>query len=375
MNRKNKENQEDPYVKVNVVEEVDEVIDSGRPSCMDSFREWFDERNNLLKITWKNALIYITLSYVVNAIFFWALDDDGRKEMARVTFCFGRLHAILPVQFFLGSLVFLAIGRWFQAYQTLLPGTNKLMRYYSTSLKAAKPDDAMWPDRRQHMIKKWNDWVLLSWLLTIRVISPPLRHQYPSLDKIKDAGLMTDVELQVLKEQQSKKKLKTSQLSLVVFEWLVLLNEKSASDYRMPADFKVNFDAIQFLKKSGSNLIKFSSKNIPKLMILAATLAVYIFGLTSILGHNVIEFEKDPVGAVSTSAIVGAFFYPLIYLTPYLLYCVWLRYLRSTTDPFGWDDDDIDVCEVFSRHVQNANCFCHNPGVEYSLVMEQHNDP
>ena len=364
----------DQLVYVNPTSEIMKVDDSEkvwkttkRSRKMKKVREGLDNLNNLLKITWKHALIFIALSYLVNIIFFWALNDAGRKTFSRVTFCFARLHALLPVQFFLGSLVFLAIGRWFQAYQTLLPGTNKLMRYYSSSLKPNKLDDVMWPDNRQRMIRKWNDWVLLAWLLTVRVISTPLRRQYPTIEVIKAKGLMTEIEYQSITNEQNNKKLKNNELSLVVYEWLVLLNE--TSDYRITNDFKANFDAIQSLKKSGSNLIKFSGKNIPQMMILAATLAVHIYGITSILGHNVIEF--DPLGTITTSSIVGAFLYPLVYAIPYLLFCVWLRYLRSTTDPFGWDDDDIDVCEIFKHHVENAQRFCYKPGAELTIVIDQ----
>ena len=346
------------------------------PSFKATITEWLVKLGDLFKITWKYALIYITLSYLMNIIFFWALDDAGRKEFAKVTFCFGRLHAMFPVQFFLGSLVFLAINRWFQAYQTMLPGTNKLMRYYSTALKMIKEDDPSWPAKRSRMIKKWNDWVLLAWLLTIRVTSTPLNQYYPTLKKIKEEGLMTEFEFKFLTDEKKNKNLEDKELSLVIFEWLALLNETSAPDYRAPADLKANFDAIQALKKSGSNLIKFSTKNIPKLMIHGATLSVYLFCISSILGHNILEFEKDPFTgpSFSTTAIVGAFFYPVIYASPIFLYCIWLRYLRSTTDPFGWDEDDIDVLKIFKGHIENAKHFCNNPGIEYVVLVNQINN-
>jgi len=353
---------------------LEEIVDKGnRPTHVNALREWFDKKSNLFNITWKHALFYIVLAYVVNAIYFWALDDAGRVVFVKVMSCFGRLHGMLHVQFFLGSLVFLSLNRWFQAYQTLLPGTNKLMRYYSTSLKAFKQDDVMWPEQRLRMIRKWNEWVLLAWLLTIRVISAPLRNKFPNLESVLEAHLMTQVEYDFIKAEMAAKKLTLDQVSLVVFDWLAFLNEKSSSDYRAPNDVKNNFDAIQSLKKSGSNLIKFSFKNIPKLMIQAATLAVYIFCITSILGHNVVEYETDVINCISLSAIVGAFFYPIVHAIPFFFYCIWLNYLRTTMDPFGWDDEDIDVCAVFQNHRDNADRFCHNPGADSVIIMDQIN--
>ena len=344
---------------------------TGKPGLKDSIGEWFDKSNNLLLITWKHLLAYIWLSYFLNIIFFWVLDDAGRIYYSKVAFCFGRLYTILPVQFLLGSLLFLVLGRYFQAIQIMLPGTNKLMRYYSTSLVMTKENDPRWPEKRVKLIKKWNDWVLLAWLLTIRSISTPLRNYYPTLEKIKAENLMTNLEYRCLIEQQQEKNLNNSELSLVVFEWLTSANERSGYDYKVPIDVKSNFDAIQALKKSGSSLLKFANKNTPKLMILAATLSVYIFALASIMGHNIAEFEKDPFTSFSTAAIIGAFFYPLVYCVPFFFYCVWVCYLRSTLDPFGWDDDDANVLEIFKGHVENAKRFCNNPAVEFSHILDQ----
>ena len=359
-------------VQVNINQQED--FDQGNPPTrMDAISEWFDKKSNLFTISAIHALIYLILSYIVNSIYFWALDDDGRTMFAQVMFCFGRLHAMLPINFALGALVLLAVVRWFQAYQLLLPGTNKLMRVYRTSLQFTKQDDTLWPEQRLRMLRKWNDWVILAWLLSVRVISTPLRNKYPTLDSILAAGFITKVEFDLIKAEMAAKKLKSNEYALVVFEWLVSLNEWSSNSYKVPVDYKTNFNAIQFFKKSTSNLIKFSRQSIPKLLILAATLVFYIFGISSILGHNVVEFEKDPISCTSTSAIVGAFFYPIVYIIPFFLYGIWLRYLRITTDPFGWDEGDVDVVKVFDGHILNANRFCQNPGADYAVAIDQIN--
>ena len=66
----------------------------------------------------------------------------------------------------------------------------------------------------------------------------------------------------------------------------------------------------------------------------------------------------------------------MVYIIPFFLYGIWLRYLRITKDPygrFGWDEGDVDVVKVFDGHILNANRFCQNPGADYAVAIDQIN--
>ena len=58
---------------------------------------------------------------------------------------------------------------------------------------------------------------------------------------------MTEVEFQSIITEQRKKNLKAKDLPLVVFEWLVLLNERSAGDYKTLYQYKIILNCICFL--------------------------------------------------------------------------------------------------------------------------------
>ena len=164
---------------------------------------------NWLNFTWIHALIFIFISYLMNVIYFFGLINDGRGKFATNSFI--TLLASSSARFIwllIFSLVAVGLGRLLQMYQNLLAGTNKLMWYYSSFLKTNKPEDEFWAEHRQLLIQKWNDWILLAWLLTIRVISSPLRLRFPSLQAIKTKGLMTDVEYQSIIAQRKTSRLK-----------------------------------------------------------------------------------------------------------------------------------------------------------------------
>ena len=365
------------------VEENMEILDAAQPSYIDIVLGWLEEHGNWLNITLKHVFLYIILSYMMNLIFFWVLSDNGRMKFAQMNPYSGT--PAKSIWFLLCSLVVLVLGRLMQSHQTLLPATNNLMWYFSSSLKTYQPGDVFWPENRQLLIKKWNDWVLLSWLLTLRVISTPLRLKFPSLKAIKAKGLMTELEYQSILTEQRKKNLSTKDLSLVVFEWLVLLNEKSINIYKTPHHFKTILDHIRYLSFRSSSMIFNISHTISKLLIVFGTLGIYIFCFVSILGYNTFLFRNPPFKpcpyyhdprtncstSFSTKAVVEAFVYPLLYSIPVVFFCFWFYYLRKTMEPYGWNVDDINVCKVFKRQFKKAQRLCHNTGADYSSVLSQ----
>jgi hypothetical protein len=192
----------------------------------------------------------------------------------------------------------------------------------------------MWPVQRLYMVRKWNNWVLLAWLLTFRVMSAPLWKKFPTLDSILAAGLITRSEFNLLKAKIATKKLKNNEYALVVIEWLVNLNAESFSDYPFPIYHKNIFNAIQLLKKSASNLIRLN-EIILELLVDLATLFFFVYGMKSwILGH-VVEYSKDQISCIPTCAVL----YPIFFAIALMLFeelC--LRYLRPTFRLFGRDD-------------------------------------
>ena len=106
-------------------------------------------------------------------------------------------------------------------------------------------------------------------------------------------------------------------------------------------------DAIQALKKSGGNIIKFASKNIPVALIQAVTITIYVYGIVSIIGHQVLEKNNLSISMINA-------FFPLPYAVPYFLYYAWLKVGRIATDPFGDDADDIDVIKLLNANIESA---------------------
>ena len=47
-------------------------------------------------------------------------------------------------------------------------------------------------------------------------------------------------------------------------------------------------------------------------------------------------------------------YFPLPYALPFFFYYAWLKVGRIATDPFGDDDDDINMLTIFDGHINGA---------------------
>ena len=165
-----------------------------------------------------------------------------------------------------------------------MPGTNRAITLFVVSLK----DDAADGCARVDLYIRY---VLLLWLLTFRIVCQPLRKRYPNLMAIQNAGFLSEQERIILEMHKKQPGGTSKTCPLVVYDWLnALLRDTCQKGYFLVAnDFGRNIDAIQALKKGGGSIIKFATKNIPVALIQAVTIAIYCYGLVSILSHQIAE--------------------------------------------------------------------------------------
>lgn len=221
-----------------------------------------------------------------------------------------------------------------------MPGTSRAIGLFAMTLKEDAPDGSI-------RVDQYSRYVLLLWLLIFRTVCVPLRRKYPNLTAIQNAGFLREQERKQLEKHAAVMNSEKT-LPLVVYDWInLVLKDTCQKGYFLgTADYGRNIDAIQALKKSGSNMIKFASKNIPVSLVQAVTIAIYFYGLTTVLLRQV--SEKTEMWYV----MVG--YFPLPQALPYFLCYAWLKVGRVATDPFGEDEDDIDMVTLFHEHVESA---------------------
>lgn len=312
----------------------------------ESFRGIFRWQQSFFKLVWKQAIIYYIIYVSITLFYSFALDSGNQANFDAITSYLARYTSSLPVVLLLGFFTSTALNRWFSIMASM-PGTNRPIALYVASLKEDAADGCA-------RVDLYIRYVLLMWLLTFRIVCKPLRKRYPSLMSIQAAGFLRDHERHLLEKHKEQPGGSSKTFPLVVYDWLnILLRDTCQKGYFSVAnDFGRNIDAIQVLKKGGGNVIKFASKNVPVALIQAVTLAIYCYGVVSVLSHQI---EKHYL----TSVLSG--YFPLPYALPFFFYYAWLKVGRIAIDPFGSDEDDIDILNIFDCHINGAmrlrNCY------------------
>lgn len=134
----------------------------------------------------------------------------------------------------------------------------------------------------------------------------------------------------------------------------------------VPNDSARNLDQVQALKKGCCGILKFYTKNIPVSLIQAVTCAIHLNGLFSVFAHIVQETGKN--ASFMSTLLTG--YMPIQPAITYLFYYVWLKVGRIATDPFGEDEDDINVVALFESHVQEAEELREIYGVEFESLLK-----
>ena len=305
-----------------------------------TFKILFIWKRSFYKLVWKQAIVYYIAYISVSMGYNYGLDELSKIQFDAAASFLARNNSSLPIALVLGFFTSTALNRWFNTLQSMM-GTNMVIVRFITAIKEDVPDGPILVDR-------FIRYVLLMWVLTMRIVCFPLRRKYSTMISLQMAGLLRDSERRVLEDHLAKPSGDIATLPLIVFDWLnIFCRETDRKGYFCYSnELSRVTDALQTLKKNGGNILKISSKNMPIALIQVTTIAIYFFGLASILGHQIVEKDK-------TITIFSALF-PLPYAMPYFMYYAWLMEGLIATYPFGEDEDDFNIISLFQNHINSA---------------------
>lgn len=341
-------------------EENDNVKSRGVPTNASKFGEdflsMFQWNESCIKLIWKQLLVYVLIYALMGVIYNYGLTKEAQESFNDFSTYLSQQVTTLPMMLVMGFFTSTALSRWYGT-ANMIPGTNRIMKTFIESVKEDVPEGRTTID---HYIR----YVLLFWLLNLRLICEPLRKRYPTLRSIqRKTGLIFDNERIRLEEHEKQREGKRT-VPLVVFDWLnALLKGALQKKVIDTPEYWRNVEAVQNLKKGGGNLIKFATQNTPNVLIQTVTIAVYCYGLVTMLGHQ--------IGLAGKNSAISVFFsyFPFPYGLSFFFFYIWLKVGRIATDPFGDDEEDIDVIKMFEDHVANAKRLRNTYGSTLNSLM------
>ncbi|EFX72120.1 hypothetical protein DAPPUDRAFT_326518 [Daphnia pulex] len=253
-------------------------------------------------------------------------------------------------------------------------GTAKIISSFMMSLKPDLPEGSV-------VVRLYARWVVLSWILAFRSVSTPLREKYPDMISLQIKGILQPHERLILERAETEGDL--TPRPLIVIDWMLLLLKECSTfnRYSNKSSSHKNVEMLMAFKKSCGNMIKFATKNMPHAVIQAVMIAVYYFGLMTMLArdlstpspgkpvpHQPEEHHTDVIeesissvakypdgGRPDHDNIVKniILYFPLMPLIQFFIFFAWLTFGRMAVNPFGEDETDIDLEVLLESHIDD----------------------
>ncbi|XP_046445906.1 bestrophin-6-like isoform X2 [Daphnia pulex] len=297
----------------------------------------FRWKRSLYKMIWRHSLVFLVVYFSLTALYNFGLEKDNKKHFEALSAYFARYTRSFNWMIMLGFFTNTALHRLFTLQMTT-PGTAKTTTIFIMSLKQDLPEG---PD----IVDQYARWVVLAWILTFRSVCKPLRDKFPNLTAIQTSGILLEEEKRILQRGGYP-----TPRPLIVIEWLLLLLKECVKEdrYINKSSHNKNVEAVMTFKKGCSNIIKFSTQNIPYAVIQAVIIVVYCFGVVTAMARNLPKFDNEIVRHV-----IG--YFPVMPYIQFFVFIAWLSVGRAAVNPFGNDDTDIDVRKLCEAHMQDLN--------------------
>lgn len=317
-------------------------------SCF--WRLLFRWRGSLYKLVWREFLVYIIFYISLSLLYRLGLTEDQKRVFEKMALLVNQSSQLIPMTFVLGFYVSLVMSRWWDMYISI-PWPDSIALYISTNIIGTEEKVRI---ARRTMMRYIN----LTFALTLAEISPKMKKRIPTLEHLVAMGLLTDEELEVLKNMEADQNEPKPPIYWVPILWAIELGFRSLNQGMLKDDFSARSlgEKLNGFRSSCGNLLNYDYINIPLVYTQVVTIAVYTFFLSTILGRQFLDPAQNIEGH-SFDVYV-----PVYTLMQFFFYMGWLKVGENLSNPFGEDDDDFDVCFLLDRNIK----------VSYIIVDSMH---
>lgn len=153
-------------------------------------------RGSLLKLLWRDLLIFLSLYAILQLVYHLALNPDQQKVFEAVVHYSSSYQDLATLSFILGFFVSKVFGRWWEQWNSV-PWPTSLAVYVSSTLHGY---DEVGRAMRRTIMR----YTVLSLTMIFRVLSPRIVKRFPRMDDMISAGLINEDELAILSELDRK---------------------------------------------------------------------------------------------------------------------------------------------------------------------------
>ncbi|KYB28301.1 Bestrophin-1-like protein [Tribolium castaneum] len=309
-------------------------------------------RGSVYKLVWRELVAYLFLYYSINFLYRFGLNQDQKKIFERVQLYFSQHTETIPMSFVLGFYVTLVVKRWWEQYR-LLPWPDTLALFLNAGIPGA--------DERQRLMRRnVVRYAVLAYVITLQRVSLRVRKRFPTHQHIVDSGLMLESEKKIFELMDTKTPMSKYWMPLV---WATNLIIRARKENLINSDQLVQTILMELseIRRRLGSLIGYDTVCVPLVYTQVVSLALYLYFIAALLGRQFVAV--GPPKEVTTKEHPDMYF-PFFTAIQFCFYVGWLKVAEVLINPFGEDDDDIELNWLIDRHIKAA----------YMIVDEMHEE-
>ncbi|XP_058059506.1 bestrophin-2 isoform X2 [Anopheles bellator] len=308
-------------------------------------------RGSVYKAVWRELLAYLLVYYTLNFTYRYGLSEDGKRVFERIRTYFGQQRETVPLSFVLGFYVSLVVKRWWEQYR-MLPWPDTLALFVSAAIQG---NDETGRLMRRNIMR----YMVLSYVITLQKISLRVKRRFPGWQHLVDAGLMLESERKIFEIMDAKSPMSKYWMPLV---WATNIINRARKDQLIPSDHIVQTLLMELsdIRRRLGGLIGYDTVTVPLVYTQVVTLVLYSYFTAAIMGSQMIPTFDAVTGTYQELDV----FFPLFTVLQFVFYVGWLKVAEVLINPFGEDDDDIELNWLIDRHIKAS----------YMIVDEMHDE-
>ncbi|XP_055604391.1 bestrophin-1-like [Uranotaenia lowii] len=305
-------------------------------------------RGSVYKAVWRELVAYLGVYFTLNLTYRFYLDDEGRRVFEKIKYYCGQQKESVTLSLVLGFYVRLVVKRWWEQYR-LLPWPDTLALFVSAAIQGHDETGRL---MRRNIMR----YMVLSYVITLQKISLRVKRRFPTWQHLVDAGLMLESERKIFDKMDAKSPMSKYWMPLV---WATNIINRARKDELIPSDHIVQTLLMELsdIRRRLGGLIGYDTVCVPLVYTQVVTLVLYTYFTAVIMRSQMIPTD-DPL-----SEEIDLYF-PVFTVLQFVFYVGWLKVAEVLINPFGEDDDDIELNWLIDRHIKAS----------YMIVDEMHDE-
>ncbi|KAM3720117.1 Bestrophin [Dirofilaria immitis] len=296
----------------------------------------FRWRGSIWKSIFKELIVWMIAYACLSVLYNFILAEPHKRIFEDICRLFTKYTDVMPITFMLGFFINVVISRFWNSLYNI--GWIDTPALYVSKYISGSDDHARL--LRRNIIRH----LLFHQVLVYRDISEVIRRRFPTMETLVTAGYITETELMQFNAIDSK-----NRKYWLPIHWALGLARRAQKEKRIdsPQALQDIFEKINNFRLQLAQLIIIDWVPIPLVYSQVMCLTVRLYFFLALMGQQNIAPSPDDnyIDTISTHI-------PFISLCQFIFYMGWVKVAEVLMNPFGDDDDDLEINWLIDRNLQ-----------------------